>query len=1264
MSRLLHCILGLAILLVPYQVSFAVETDLHTAASKTNIFCTDNFSLDNIEFTVSGNQTEAAPQTSIISTGVVKNQNQITVPATELRASVYQVTDGETLHLVDRYVVAENIVLPESSEYTFTDEWIVPRNQSAGEYVIEYALVFMGNEAALEGYGPRFTVVSEEQSVEFLYDTLRINGEPYFTFDQTTLGDDDTVTLSIQVVNPTAEQKMIPLQWNQYFGDYQIETNRLDTKTSVLTIAANSQETISYTTRPTSAKQFTVNALLDDGGTKSLFDFQFLRAPEDPSILVAGISSVPLSADQSTDIFYCVSATAGADLTSYRLLLEVTDQAGTVLTSITRSNITDVLVPNFVSANNQNYAVVRATLEKEGVPITQTTLAFDCNALGVPCINESFSENTIMNLLLNPLFIISTIVIILLLCWVVRNHIKKSGTKIDRNIVVVAPVFFIGLVAFGLLFTNKTVDASTVTWDATLPSPGFYITSLPGQIDLDVSVSYGVTVRNMSAGNSIVTNGSTVSVGDQLQVTIDPFQNSDIVWRSGNTDSFFWKIWRPGVPRNGYVGRFSQAPSGVCTSDNVLVISVPWCPGPIGWFGYGDGGISGYVINTGVGCPNSAMFAHTVWVDTPGTSITGNGLSCSGNTCTVTGSGPIDLSVNFQSTDLGIHYLQSEAGQSPMVCTEPTAWPTSPVIHTVPQQTINFSLNSSSAAPSCSAGAIGFDATTLQEFLDRSQECVNLGYVLESEDGDAETGSPGNANAGPGTCLVIFDDANPGWRGRLYRFPGCVAPVVDLKINNSDGPVTVPDTAALNIGWNSTGVSSCTLYGAGLPGGGVTLTGSRTVPASAITSSPETYILNCDGVTDSVVVNVTASNAPPNPPTIVGPVNGDTSTSYPFTFTATDPNGDQIQYDVDWNNDGTSEVTSLLVNSGVGIVGNRSWPAPGTYTFQVRARDVAGLVSGWTQHTITLALSGPTTANLEASINGGGWNSTDQTVNSSDTVALRWNSTNASSCTGSGSGFNTANNTTGSDNVDTPSNNTSIVFTVTCTGPGGTGADSLTITTRQLPNFSQPNITYTLGAFNPSTGAYDSINFIFQTTNNGGSDTSTNANYSLEFDRGQNGYDHTANGSLGTLTVGQSVSRTEVVTGSIPLGNNRVRVTVDSTNAVSETDETDNVRILDLNVGSPDPGLSITANPARVQNNQNSTISWTVGNPYPLNCSVFGPAMTTRNFNPVTNGPSGNASAGPITAKSEYTLRCVEPNSGTVFTRTATVEAQGVIEEI
>jgi hypothetical protein len=492
----------------------------------------------------------------------------------------------------------------------------------------------------------------------------------------------------------------------------------------------------------------------------------------------------------------------------------------------------------------------------------------------------------------------------------------------------------------------------------------------------------------------------------------------------------------------------------------------------------------------------------------------------------------------------------------------------------------------------------------------------------------------------------------------------------DLRINGSDGPISVISTDTLNFNWSSAGASSCTLYGAGFSSSPVPLVGTATRLASVVTSSPETYVLNCNGVLDSVVVNVTpaVTNRPPNAPTITGPSTGDTSVSYPFTFTATDPDGDQIQYDVDWNNDDTTEVTSLLVNSGVSIVGNRSWPTVGTYTLQVRARDSLGAVSAWTEHTISIVVGAPSSVTLEASINGGGWSGSNQTVNSTDSVALRWNSTNATSCSGNGAGFNTSGNRNGSDNVNTPAPNSSETFTVSCDGAGGNSNDSLTITTRQLPNLTvSPNGSPQFSNFDPVTKTYGQVTVLFRTQNNGGGDTTRPVDYRFELDINNDGsyeVNTLRNDGVGALAATAGENETETVNQPIPFGTHGIRITVDVADEVDETNEGDNVYIGTITNTPPDPNLSITANPTRVQNNQTSTITWTVGNPYSLNCSVFGPAMTTRNFNPITNGATGSTSAGPITAKSEYTLRCVEPVSGAVFTDTATVETQGVIEEI
>lgn len=442
------------------------------------------------------------------------------------------------------------------------------------------------------------------------------------------------------------------------------------------------------------------------------------------------------------------------------------------------------------------------------------------------------------------------------------------------------------------------------------------------------------------------------------------------------------------------------------------------------------------------------------------------------------------------------------------------------------------------------------------------------------------------------------------------------------------------------------------------------------------TESTDIHELSCADVTNPDILSLTVNglnetvvcppDVPPNTlPTvgISGPTSGDWGLNYTFTITGTDADvGDTLVYHVDWNNDGTADYVSGSVSSGTGVNVANSWSALGAQTFQAMVIDNKGGASTWVPHTITISNPPPATASLQVRVNGGGWSSSDQTVDPTDNVELLWNSTNANSCSGSGSGFSAA-ATSGTDDVNTPAANSSTNFQVTCSGPGGNGSDSLTVTSRELPNLSTSIGTPQPSGFNQTTGIYSNVGIPFQVINNGGSNINVNASYEFQFDQGRDGYDLTTNGNLGTLSVGQIFSHTQSLT-NVPFGNHRVRVHADNNDVVNETGNADNIVELNFSLPPGDPGLSITANPSRVQNGQNSTISWTMTSSYAMNCSVFGPGMATRNFNPATDGPSGNASAGPITSKSEYTLRCVELATNTTFTDTVTVEAQGVLEEI
>ncbi len=419
---------------------------------------------------------------------------------------------------------------------------------------------------------------------------------------------------------------------------------------------------------------------------------------------------------------------------------------------------------------------------------------------------------------------------------------------------------------------------------------------------------------------------------------------------------------------------------------------------------------------------------------------------------------------------------------------------------------------------------------------------------------------------------VTSDGRVSAWKAESAS---CVNPppkTIDLKINGSDGPLSVHSGQVLTLTWTSNnGPTNCTKWGSGWGSGTAIANQNVTGDTVTISGAGDTYGIFCDGgISDSIVVSV----IPPPPP--------------PSSITAT-------------------------------------CPAPGT-----------ALSVNWS------SVSGATSYSYRVDNQSNPWTGACPATNSGDACQDGYGATSVNLTGIPGSNFNAWVHACNSSGCSAP---IAVTAPVSCV---------------QYPNLNQPNVTYTLSpGFNPATGYYDYIDVTFQTTNNGGSDTQANANYEFQFDRGRDGYEHTVVGSLGTLTVGQAVNRTERVSGNIPFGNARIRVYIDNTNAVTETDEGDNTRILDLTIPPPNPNLNLVADRYQVRNGETVTLTWSVGIPYAMNCRVYGPGM---DVNP--SGVSGTRVTQAIVAKSEYTFTCTEPNTNTTFTDTITVETQGEIEEI
>jgi len=108
-------------------------------------------------------------------------------------------------------------------------------------------------------------------------------------------------------------------------------------------------------------------------------------------------------------------------------------------------------------------------------------------------------------------------------------------------------------------------------------------------------------------------------------------------------------------------------------------------------------------------------------------------------------------------------------------------------------------------------------------------------------------------------------------------------------------------------------------------------------------NNPETILMN-----ENKTVTAHFSIAePPERPSIDGPTNGKAGTSYPYTFTTTDPYESDIYYYIEWG-DSNFEDWIGPYSSGEEVTLSHAWSEEETYTIQAKARNIYGAESDWT----------------------------------------------------------------------------------------------------------------------------------------------------------------------------------------------------------------------------------------------------------------------------------------------------------------------------
>jgi len=102
-----------------------------------------------------------------------------------------------------------------------------------------------------------------------------------------------------------------------------------------------------------------------------------------------------------------------------------------------------------------------------------------------------------------------------------------------------------------------------------------------------------------------------------------------------------------------------------------------------------------------------------------------------------------------------------------------------------------------------------------------------------------------------------------------------------------------------------------------------------------------------DGVIDEVTIyKNTQGNQPPNSPTIDGPSTGTVGEEYKYTFVTTDPDGEYVNYWVDWGDgNNTGWIGPYSSNEEVNL--SYTWSENGAFEIKVKAKDIFHDESEW-----------------------------------------------------------------------------------------------------------------------------------------------------------------------------------------------------------------------------------------------------------------------------------------------------------------------------
>ncbi|MEK9174341.1 MAG: hypothetical protein AAB845_03720, partial [Patescibacteria group bacterium] len=290
-----------------------------------NVSCFDYYQFGSVTTSLETDLAQTVPGANITFSGIVTNKNDYPVVNGSLFVKIFQRNEatfaaGDGNPVVDQFFVDGDYNLAAQGEKKVSFSWHVPENITSGEYYVatffttenRYNLSGLSFTDDVIGSSTDFSITSDQAGGVFLDKTkTTLNGQNHhFAAYPLHFKNNESVEARITLTNPTSDNQVVQLMWEEYTWDGMRSENLQNKKFELIEVGANSSREVTYQVTPKGKSVSYIIATSKDQYGKSIQGIRFVRdGIEETRINFPSLTKFPLKEGEQNSLFACAHAT-------------------------------------------------------------------------------------------------------------------------------------------------------------------------------------------------------------------------------------------------------------------------------------------------------------------------------------------------------------------------------------------------------------------------------------------------------------------------------------------------------------------------------------------------------------------------------------------------------------------------------------------------------------------------------------------------------------------------------------------------------------------------------------------------------------------------------------------------------------------------------------------------------------------------------------------------------------------------------------------